>query len=231
MTDDDLVRVLERLDAWLEANAPADFAALNPPAAEGDISKIGEHLIELHHDVVTWLRRHDGAGATTGPSRAGFLLPGGYAPLAAKDMDAGQRDMERKVAWSLDEEDEDEIHWFTVAPGHELDIVGDGTTVYSTEDLGLVPAPTTCHIRWVPFASSTESGHDLIVDHRRGPLHGAVRRIEPEAVDPSAVVWPGVTSMFTSLVDALEAARPITVGTVAYLPRVLDGALDWEIVR
>ncbi|ROP44210.1 hypothetical protein [Streptomyces sp. PanSC9] len=231
MTDDNLIRVLERLDAWLEANAPADFAALNPPAAQGDISKIGEYLIDLHRDVVTWLRWHDGAGATTGPSLAGFLLPGGYAPLAAKDMDAGQRDMERKVAWSLDEEDEDEIHWFTVAPGHELDIVGDGMTVYSTEDLGLVPAPTTCHIRWVPFASSTESGHDLIVDHRRGPTHGAVRRIEPEAVDPSAVVWPDVTSMFTSLIDALETARPITVGTVAYIPRVLDGALDWEIVR
>lgn len=230
MTDDLLIRVLERLDGWLEANAPADFAALNPPAVQGEISKIGEYLIDLHHDVVTWLKRHDGAAATTGPSRAGFLLPGGYAPNAAKDMAVGQRDMERKVAWSLDEEDEDEVQWFTVAEGYELDIVGDGTTVYSTEDLGLVPAPTTCHIRWVPFASSTESGHDLIVDHRQGATHGAVRRIEPDAVDPSAVVWPSVTAMFTSLVEALETARPVAVGTVVYVPRVLDGALDWEIV-
>ncbi|MFF1765779.1 hypothetical protein [Streptomyces sp. NPDC058249] len=231
MTDDHLTRVLERLDAWLEANAPADHAALNPPASQGDISKIGEYLIELHPDVVTWLKRHDGVTAATGSSFAGFLLPGGYAPNTADGMNAGQREMERKVAWSLDEEDEGEIHWFTVEDGHELDIIGDGTTVYSTEDLGLVPAPTTCHIRWVPFASSTESGHDLIVDHRRGPTHGAVRRIEPDAVDPSAVVWPSVSAMFTSVIEALETARPITLGTVAYVSRVLDGALDWEIVR
>ncbi|MFJ3808661.1 hypothetical protein ACIPWE_20180 [Streptomyces sp. NPDC090073] len=59
----------------------------------------------------------------------------------------------------------------------------------------------------------------MIVDHRRAPTHGAGRRIEPETVDPSAVVRPDVTSMLTSLVDALETTRPITVGTVAYVPK------------
>ncbi|MGA5036573.1 hypothetical protein ACPCA8_05870 [Streptomyces capoamus] len=230
MTDDHLTRVLERFDAWLEANAPADFAALNSPAAPSEISKIGEYMIDLHPDVVTWLERHDGVTAAAGPSHAGFLLPGGYAPNTAEEMGAGQCEMERKVAWSFDEEDEDEAYWFTVEEGRELDIIGDGTTVYSTKELGFVPAPTTCHIRWVPFASSTESGHDLIIDHRQGPTHGAVRRIEPDLVDPCAVVWPSVRDMFTSVVEALEAARPVTVGTVAYVPRLLDGALDWEIV-
>ncbi|MFG2355202.1 hypothetical protein [Streptomyces sp. NPDC048521] len=31
---EDLNAVLARLDAWLESHAPADHAALNPPAAQ-----------------------------------------------------------------------------------------------------------------------------------------------------------------------------------------------------
>ncbi|MET8859526.1 hypothetical protein [Streptomyces sp. NPDC004579] len=67
---DDLHAVLARLDVWLEANAPADHAALNPPATPGGIHAIADGRFPLHPDLTTWLGHHDGS-----PPRRGMAVP------------------------------------------------------------------------------------------------------------------------------------------------------------
>ncbi|MFF9091003.1 hypothetical protein ACF1BE_32480 [Streptomyces sp. NPDC014991] len=83
---DGLDVVLARIDAWLEADAPADHAALNPPAAQDDIDAIADRRFPLHPDLVTWLGRHDGATATKGHGGPGVILPAGFILSAAEGV-------------------------------------------------------------------------------------------------------------------------------------------------
>ncbi|MGI5375218.1 hypothetical protein ACQEV2_13415 [Streptomyces sp. CA-251387] len=113
--------VLDRLDRWLEANAPDELRVLNPPATPAQIGEIAENRFDLHPELRLWLSRHNGVSTWARPGGPGGLLPGGHYPLDAEGMRLGQRDMEQEVAWSLEDENEEFV-------------VG-----------------ATAHVRWVPL--------------------------------------------------------------------------------
>lgn len=88
-----LKAVLARLDAWPEANAPADYAALGPPAAQDDTDAVSDRRFPLHPDLAGWLGRHDGVTATRGHDGPGVIIPGGFILHGAEGMSAGQRSL------------------------------------------------------------------------------------------------------------------------------------------
>ncbi|MFD9371027.1 hypothetical protein ACFWA6_25460 [Streptomyces sp. NPDC060020] len=109
---------------WLEANAPGDFGRLNPPAHRAEIQNISVNRFGLHADLRELLMLHNGVRADRGLTGPGGFLPGGYFLLGAEDMRSGQRDMEKAVAWSV----EDDL----------VDFVVGGVA----------------HVRWVPIAET-----------------------------------------------------------------------------
>ncbi|MFD7877404.1 hypothetical protein ACFV5G_25440 [Streptomyces sp. NPDC059766] len=143
---DGLDVTLSRLDAWLQANAPADYAALNPPAARDDIDSITEYRFTLHPDLATWLGRHDGVTAVKGHDGIGVILPRGFILHSAGGMLDGQRTQEEAIAEWVDEDESED-------PG--LRDIYEGVYGY------------LFHARWVPIATDITGGK-LIVDHRAG---------------------------------------------------------------
>ncbi|MFG2440722.1 SMI1/KNR4 family protein [Streptomyces sp. NPDC048508] len=192
---DDLNAVLARIDAWLEANAPADHAALNPPAAQDDIDAIADRRFPLHPDLVTWLGRHDGVAAAKGHGGPGVLLPAGFILSGAGGMSAGQRAMEEAIAEWVDENESED-------PG--LRDIYDGVYGY------------LFHVRWVPIATDITGGQ-LIVDHRDGDRFGNVLYgLHAGDTEGPVKVWDDLSHMFRDLLLALSE------GTQIRLPRYAD---------
>jgi cell wall assembly regulator SMI1 len=188
---EDLNVVLARLDAWLESHAPADHAALNPPATQDDIDAIAERRFALHPGLVTWLRRHDGATVTSGHGGPGVLLPAGFVLLGAWGMRAGRRGMEEAIAEWVDENESEDP---------DLRDIYDGVYGY------------LFHARWVPIASDLTGGK-LIVDHRDGERFGNVLYgLHAGDTDGPVKVWDSLQDMFQDLLTAL------TEGTAVRLP-------------
>ncbi|TYR65401.1 SMI1/KNR4 family protein [Streptomyces parvus] len=81
----------------------------------------------------------------------------------------------------------------------------------------------TAHTQWVPFAQAL-TGDLLFVDHRRGH-HGEVGEIsfgDPEYLP----LWPSITSMLTSLCDAVEGG--LQLPSVRRRPSIHEGRmLEW----
>ncbi|WP_329535029.1 SMI1/KNR4 family protein [Streptomyces sp. NBC_01450] len=192
---DDLNVVLARLDAWLEANAPADHAALNPPAAQDDIDAIADRRFSLHPELVMWLGRHDGVAAAKGHGGPGVILPQGFILHAAEGMRAGQRSMEEAIAEWVDENESEDP---------DLRDIYDGVYGYAF------------HARWVPIASDITGGK-LIVDHRDGERFGNVLYgLHGGDTEGPDKVWNSLSHMFRDLLDAL------TGGTEIRLPGYAD---------
>ncbi|QFZ72061.1 hypothetical protein GFH48_01175 [Streptomyces fagopyri] len=185
---DDLHVVLARIDAWLEANAPADHAALNPPAAQDDIDAIADRRFPLHPDLVTWLGRHDGVTATKGHGGPGVILSAGFILSGAEGMRAGQRTMEEAIAeWVDENESEDPA----------LRDVYDGVYGY------------LFHVRWVPIATDITGGK-LILDHRDGERFGNVLYgLHAGDTEGPVKVWDSLSHMFRDLLVALSAGTQI----------------------
>ncbi|MCX5092617.1 hypothetical protein OOK36_27800 [Streptomyces sp. NBC_00365] len=116
--------VLNRLDRWLEVNAPDDFSTLNPPATASEIDAIAENRFSLVPEIRTWLKHHNGVSTHFRHSGPGGFIPGGHYPVDAERMMLGQRDMEQDVAWSQEDDDADFV-------------VG-----------------RTAHVKWVPISST-----------------------------------------------------------------------------
>ncbi|MEV2210449.1 SMI1/KNR4 family protein [Streptomyces sp. NPDC050997] len=192
---DDLNVVLDRLDAWLEVNAPADFAALNPPAARNDIDAIADGRFPLHPDLVRWLERHNGVTATQGHGGPGVILPEGFVLHAAEGMRAGQRLMEEAIAEWVDENE---------AEDPDVRDIYEGVYGYAF------------HVRWVPIATDLTGGK-LLVDHRDGDRFGNVLHgLHGGDTDGPVKVWDSLSHMFRSLLTAL------TEGTTMRLPDHAD---------
>ncbi|MER6998190.1 hypothetical protein [Streptomyces sp. NPDC000410] len=190
----------DRVEEWLSRNAPSDYVALRPPAEAGEIEEITEYRFDLHPDVATLLRRHDGSGQGTG----GFFLPGDFCLYSAAQMRDGQRGMERSVAWSLEGEG---VAQFTVRQG--VTMSGDDETPFDAEDVGLALVPFDAHVKWVPIGR-TASGDELVVDHREGDAYGSVRVIASGMTEAAPVWWDSVADMLQSTVTALETMSPLT---------------------
>lgn len=185
---DDLHAVLARIDAWLEANAPADLAALNPPAAKDDIDAVADRRFPLHPDLVTWLGRHDGVTATKGHGGPGVILPKGFILSGAEGMRAGQRTMEEAIGEWVDENESED-------PG--LRDIYDGVYGY------------LFHVRWVPIATDITGGK-LIVDHRDGDRFGNVLYgLHGGDTEGPVKVWDSLSHMFRDLLVALTEATEI----------------------
>ncbi|MCT9105773.1 hypothetical protein N4G69_09055 [Streptomyces mirabilis] len=116
--------VLNRLDRWLEVNAPDDFSTLNPPATASEIDAITEDRFSLVPEIRTWLEHHNGVSTHFRHSGPGGFVPGGHYPVDAERMLLGQRDMEHDVAWSQEDDNADFV-------------VG-----------------RTAHVKWVPLSST-----------------------------------------------------------------------------
>lgn len=208
---DDFNAVLASLDAWLEANAPADHAALNPPAAQDDIDAVSDRRFPLHPDLVEWLGRHDGVTAAKGHDGPGVIIPGGFVLHGAEEMSAGQRSLEEAIAEWIDENESED-------PG--LRDIYDG--VYGC----------LFHVRWVPIATDITGGK-LIVDHRGGDRFGNVLHgLQGGDTDGPVKVWDSLSHMFRDLLAAL------TEGTEIRLPGYddpmaprLSGTDDGAFVR
>ncbi|MET7574741.1 SMI1/KNR4 family protein [Streptomyces sp. NPDC005492] len=194
---DDLHVVLARLDAWLEANAPADRAALNPPAARDDIDAIADRRFPLHPDLVMWLGHHDGVTVTKGHGGPGVILPGGFILCGAEGMRAGQRTMEEAIAEWVDENESEDP---------SLRDIYDGVYGYAF------------HVRWVPLATDITGGK-LILDHRGGDRFGNVLYgLHAGDTEGPVKVWDSLSHMFQDLLVAL------TEGTEIRLPGCADPA-------
>lgn len=191
---DDLHVVLARIDAWLEANAPADHTALNPPAAQDDIDAITGRRFPLHPDLVTWLGRHDGVTATKGHGGPGVILPEGFILNGAEGMRAGQRTMEEAIAeWVDENESEDPA----------LRDVYDGVYGY------------LFHVRWVPIATDITGGK-LILDHRDGDRFGNVLYgLHAGDTEGPVKVWDSLSHMFRNLLVALSEGTQIRLPSYA----------------
>ncbi|MEW2167464.1 SMI1/KNR4 family protein [Streptomyces sp. NPDC007084] len=192
---DDLDAVLDRLEEWLEGNAPADQAALNPPAAQVDIDAIADRRFRLHPDLVAWLQRHDGVTATRGHDGPGIILPNGFILHNAAGMCAGQRAQEEAIAEWVDENESEDP---------DLRDIYDGVYGY------------LFHVRWVPIATDSTGGK-LLIDHRGGDGFGNVLYgLHAGDTDGPVKVWDSLSHMFGDLLSAL------TEGTELRLPGYAD---------
>ncbi|MEU0447550.1 SMI1/KNR4 family protein [Streptomyces tendae] len=188
MTDEPFENVLEQLDNWLQDDAPADFAALNPPAAQERIEEITGRRFALHSDLVTWLQRHDGVSAATGHGGPGVILPGGFVLHTAEGMRDGQRWMEEGIAEWIDENESEDP---------DLRDIYEGVYGY------------LFHVRWVPIASNVTGGK-LLVDHRPGDGFGNVLYgLEAGDTDGPVKIWDNLHHMFRELLAALTEGAPI----------------------
>ncbi|MFE4549484.1 SMI1/KNR4 family protein [Streptomyces sp. NPDC056785] len=210
---DDLHAVLARIDAWLEANAPADLAALNPPAAKDDIDAVADRRFPLHPDLVTWLGRHDGVTATKGHGGPGVILPKGFILSGAEGMRAGQRTMEEAIGEWVDENESED-------PG--LRDIYDGVYGY------------LFHVRWVPIATDITGGK-LIVDHRDGDRFGNVLYgLHGGDTEGPVKVWDSLSHMFRDLLVALTEGTEIRLPGYAHpvTPQLTgtgsDAFVRWE---
>ncbi|MFD8719151.1 SMI1/KNR4 family protein [Streptomyces sp. NPDC059629] len=191
---DDLNVVLARIDAWLEANAPADHAALNPPAAQDDIDAIADRRFPLHPDLVTWLGRHDGVTATKGYGGPGVILPAGFILSGSEGMRAGQRTMEEAIAEWVDENESGDP---------DLRDIYDGVYGY------------LFHVRWVPIATDITGGK-LILDHRDGDRFGNVLYgLHAGDTEGPVTVWDSLSHMFRDLLVALSEGTEIRLPSYA----------------
>ncbi|MFD5541262.1 SMI1/KNR4 family protein [Streptomyces sp. NPDC127079] len=210
---DDLDDVLIRLDSWLEANAPADYATLNPPATQEDIDAIAARRFALHPDLVGWLRRHDGVTATKGHGGPGVILPEGFVLHTAEGMRAGQRSQEEAIAEWVDENESEDL---------DLRDIYDGMYGY------------VFHVRWVPIATDITGGK-LIVDHRDGDRFGNVLHgLHAGDTEGPVKVWDSPWHMFQDLLAALTDKTEICLP--GYAPPVRphlagtgnDAFVQWE---
>ncbi|WP_406378010.1 SMI1/KNR4 family protein [Streptomyces sp. NBC_00197] len=208
---DDFHAVLASLDAWLEANAPADFAALNPPAAQDDIDAVSDRRFPLHPDLAVWLGRHDGVTATKGHDGPGVIIPGGFLLHGAEGMSAGQRSLEEAIAEWIDENESED-------PG--LRDIYDGVYGY------------LFHVRWVPIATDITGGK-LIVDHRGGDRFGNVLYgLQAGDTDGPVKVWDSLSHMFRDLLAALAEGTEIRLpGHADPMTPRLSGTDDGAFVR
>ncbi|WP_393080294.1 SMI1/KNR4 family protein [Streptomyces sp. LN704] len=180
--------VLARLDSWLEDNAPADHAALNPPALQDDIDAVADRRFSLHPDLVAWLRHHDGVTAAKGHAGPGVILPKRFILHGAEGMCAGQRSQEEAIAEWVDENESED-------PG--LRDIYEGAYGY------------LFHVRWVPIATDITGGN-LIVDHREGDRFGNVLYgLHGGDNEGPEKVWDNLPHMFGDLLGALTEGRGI----------------------
>ncbi|MGW6487103.1 SMI1/KNR4 family protein [Streptomyces sp. NPDC055056] len=208
---DSLDVTLPRLDAWLKANAPADYAALNPPAAQDDIGSVTEYRFTLHPDLVTWLGHHDGATAVKGHGGPGVILPGGFILHSAGRMRDGQRTQEEAIAEWVDENESERP---------DLRDIYEGVYGY------------LFHARWVPIATDLTGGN-LIVDHRAGDRYGNVLHgLHGGDTEGPVKVWDSLSRMFQDLADALVEGTAIRFPGYAdpVTPRLCDDG-DGTFVR
>lgn len=79
-----VTRAWRRIDAWLDAHAPRSARSLRNPAPDASIARLQTRLGRpLPPDLVTSLRVHDGADATTA---AAFTFPPFHVPMSARDV-------------------------------------------------------------------------------------------------------------------------------------------------
>lgn len=90
-----LVAAWGRIEAWLQAHAPASAALLRPPAGDADIAAAEAAMgVELPATLAAWYRIHDGVDENRAPSgavRIAGILPNARSVLPLDELVAEYR--------------------------------------------------------------------------------------------------------------------------------------------
>ncbi|MEO3782867.1 SMI1/KNR4 family protein [Actinocorallia sp. B10E7] len=188
-----------RLECWLEANAPGNFARLNPPAEPAVIAAAEEALgREFPEDLRRILLLRNGTNEHDQSGKyhhgAGFLPE--FTALLPAERIAGIHAMRVEIMQGLMEDEEEFEEW---ALGNWW------------------------HPGWLPIAdASTADG--LFIDQRGGTDHGSVGHF---VHDDSARLnlWPSLAAMLHDVADAVEGVRDVP----SLQPSVWEGQfLEWR---
>ncbi|WP_049570259.1 SMI1/KNR4 family protein [Streptomyces sp. SBT349] len=175
-----------RFVSWLSVHAPADHAALRPPATAGEIATLEAHLgVPLHPQLRALLERHNGVAELRPTPERGTFQAGAFLPL-------GHRlDHTDRIA---------ETHRMLVDFGEQNIASG----LWEEDDLN-----GHAH-QWVPFAHPNDGGVAFI-DHRPGPTYGRVYEMGIGSGAVDGTEWASdLAELFGSLADSLEAGTPFS---------------------
>ncbi|MEU5438942.1 SMI1/KNR4 family protein [Streptomyces sp. NPDC020719] len=208
MTSMDLVAfdlAWDRLESWLVSHSPADHAALQPPAAAGEIAELEDHLgFALHPELRRLLERRNGVAEPERGS-AGVFPAGGILPLGHRLISTAE------VA---------EMHAILVDVGED----NAEAELWDEEDLA-------GHLhQCVPFAVPNDGGFAFI-DHRPGPMYGHVFEMGIGSGDLEGTLWgPNLTAFVGAISNALETGGAFKY----YWPTTFEHSsgrtcVEWEV--
>jgi cell wall assembly regulator SMI1 len=203
--------------AWCRQHAPETANAIRPPAGSAVLREVQASTTgEWPEDLHAWYTLMDG----TQRSPAGYVLPG-YCPLpldAVRSHSSMWRKYLEAVAASPPDEAADRR---TLALG--------GTPQRPADDIARVesqPAGSVASMflpSFIPIAED-QSGSDMFVDTRTGPLYGCVTEFFKGNADFAGPAWSSVSAMLADVAEGLRVGRPVK----RRQPVVSDQQLHWE---
>ncbi|KOT87418.1 cell wall assembly protein Knr4 [Streptomyces sp. NRRL F-5755] len=198
----------DRLESWLAAHAPADHAALRPPATATEIAAVEEQLgFALHPQLRRLLERRNGVAE---PEQDGGPVPGvfpagGILPLRHRLLSTAEIPSTHQLLV--------EVHENHVDPDltDEEEVAG--------------------HLhQCVPFALPNDGGVAFI-DHQPGPTYGHAFEMGIGSGDLDGTLWgPSLTEFVGAVTGALETGTPF----LSYWPTTFEHSsgrtcIGWEI--
>ena len=206
----ELADAWQRITAWLTAYAPVTAATLQPGAAPEEVDAAEAALgVTFTVELREWFTVQGGVGYNGN----GMVLPSTFLPLSADEAVRSAR-MMREV-WAdlvaegeFDHPDQDEV---ASAAADEA-----GTVTGMWID-AFVPVADDC------------GGDLLFVDTRPGALHGCVTEYMEGDSDTHGPTAPTLTAVVADVARSLTTGTITQVGVVAFVPKVVDGVLEWEI--
>jgi len=208
-----------RIVAWCEEHAPATAQAIRPPAGIGALREAEASTSgRWPDDLLRWYALADGTRRTP----AGYVLPF-YCPLplsAVVSHWSMWREAIASIAASSRDQDADRrLRALGGTPEDIFDVIARLESQPAGSAAGsFLPA-------FVPIAED-QSGSDMFVDTRPGPLRGCVTEYVKGNADSGGPVWPSVSAMLADLAEGLWAGGRI--GRWGR-PIVTDRELGWEV--
>jgi cell wall assembly regulator SMI1 len=204
MVSPTVIESWQAISAWCAEHVTDLHTAFGGPAAEADIRRAGDEVgAALPDDLVEWWRLVD--GTLPEADTVGSLLPPYHNPMSIMDA------LESRQSWLA--------QW-----GNASDLaLADGRP-----DPALAAAGTPCYLGWLPVwlpIARDESGNELFVDLRLGPLHGCVMEFDEVDCASQPPGWPTVRAMLADVANALTTG--IAIGVDRLQPQLADGRLEW----
>jgi cell wall assembly regulator SMI1 len=205
--------------AWCRQYAPNTANAIRAPANPAVLREVQASTIdEWPEDLHVWYTLMDG----TQRSPAGYVLPG-YCPMpldaVRSQWSRWRKSLEAIAASPPDEASERRLHALGGVPERTVDAIAR----VESEPAGSVASVFLSS--FIPIAED-QSGSDMFVDTRTGPLYGCVTEFFKGNADFAGPVWSSVSAMLADVADGLRAGRPLK----GRQPVVSDHQLHWEVI-